>query len=146
MTLYFAYGANLDRDAMQDRCPAARDVGVASLSGHRFIIMAAGYATIVPVRTGVVHGLLWDLTAADIATLDAFEEVESGLYRHAILPIRQGRFRKEAMVYVAAEARPGTPQPGYLEAVIVAAERAPLPPLYCDELHAWLPTAELPRP
>ena len=33
MTLYFAYGANMERAAMRKRCPGAAALGVAVLRG-----------------------------------------------------------------------------------------------------------------
>lgn len=142
MPRYFAYGANLDRTAMACRCPSSRVLGTAVLPGYRFIVMAAGYATVVPDAIGAVHGLLWDLAPGDMPALDAFEEVERGLYRRVTLPILHGMTKVEALVYQAAQATPGVAQPGYMEAVIAAAEAAALPRPYRDALRTWLPRVE----
>jgi hypothetical protein len=38
MTLYFAYGSNMDRPAMKRRCPGARALGPATIDGHRYFV------------------------------------------------------------------------------------------------------------
>jgi hypothetical protein len=43
--LYFAYGSNMSRGPMAQRCLTARDAGRAVLRGHRFVIMANGFAS-----------------------------------------------------------------------------------------------------
>lgn len=40
MPLYFAYGSNMDREAMRVRCPNSRALGRARLARHRFFIMS----------------------------------------------------------------------------------------------------------
>lgn len=35
---YFAYGSNMDRAQMSQKCSGAVFVGIAKLAGHRFII------------------------------------------------------------------------------------------------------------
>ena len=47
MTLYFAYGANMERAAMRKRCPAAQPLGPAALRGWRYVI-AQGYGSVAP--------------------------------------------------------------------------------------------------
>ena len=106
---YFAYGSNLGRAQMAHRCPAARATGVAELSGWRFLINARGCATIVPDPECRVHGLVWDLTADCEAALDAYEGVSHGIYTKEVMAVGGS----EALVYLAANTRPGHPRPGY---------------------------------
>ena len=47
MTLYFAYGANMERAAMAKRCPGAQPLGPALLRGWRYVI-AQGYGSVAP--------------------------------------------------------------------------------------------------
>jgi len=140
MTLYFAYGSNMSRAPMRARCPSAREVGVATLGGHRLIITSDGYASVVPEPGGLVHGLLWRLAPRDLAALNAYESLDSGLYRVATLPVRLGARRVPAMIYLARSRTPGLPRPGYLEAVVAAARELDLPPTYVDALARWLPS------
>jgi gamma-glutamylcyclotransferase (GGCT)/AIG2-like uncharacterized protein YtfP len=140
MTLYFAYGSNMCRAPMRARCPSARVVGIATLAGHRFIVTSDGYASVVAAPGGVVHGLLWRLAPRDLAALDAYESLNTGLYRVATLTVRRGARRTAAMVYVGRSRRPGSPRPGYLEAVLDAARELALPAAYIDTLARWLPS------
>ena len=130
---YFAYGANMDRDAMLVRCPAAQLLGTERLAGYRFIIARAGFGGLVPDPAADVYGLLWELTANDVAALDEFEGVREGLYRKATLTVAGG----PALVYVPADYSRGSPQPGYLEAIVAAAQLHGLPPSYVNELSGW---------
>ena len=61
MTLYFAYGANMERDAMRKRCPGATALGIAALRGHRYVI-ARGYGAFARAPGACVFGVLWRLT------------------------------------------------------------------------------------
>jgi gamma-glutamylcyclotransferase (GGCT)/AIG2-like uncharacterized protein YtfP len=140
MTLYFAYGSNMSRATMRARCPSAREVATAALSGYRFIVMVDGYATVVASPGGVVHGLLWRLAPRDLAALNAYEIVGQGLYRMATLPVRLGARRVAALVYVGRSRAPGLPRPGYLETVLDAARELDFPAAYVDALARWLPS------
>ena len=62
--LNFAYGSNMSREPMRQRCPGAQMIGTATLRRHRFIIMANGYASVVPASSSEVHGILWRLPRA----------------------------------------------------------------------------------
>jgi hypothetical protein len=121
MTLHFAYGANMSRAIMRKHAPQAEPIGVAELAGHRFVITADGYASVVPALGQSVHGVLWRLTPRDVVGLDAWENVEAGLYRAHTLPVRRAGRRVPALVYVARPAGAGRPRRGYMELVIAAA-------------------------
>lgn len=137
--LHFAYGANMHHAVMRKHAPNAQALGVASLAGHRFIISADGYASIVPAPGLRVHGLLWRITPRDRVTLDAWENVAGGLYRLATLSVcRDGR-HSPALVYVAREGPVGRPRIGYMDVVIEAARILELPTGYIALLQGWLP-------
>jgi gamma-glutamylcyclotransferase (GGCT)/AIG2-like uncharacterized protein YtfP len=141
MTLYFAYGANMDRAAMARRCPTARPLGPAVLEGYRFIITADGYASVVPTAGAVVHGILWRLTPRDLAALNIFESVDSGLYRRVLMPVRIGGRRVRAMLYRGRGRATGTPRPGYIATLVAAARGWALPSEHVDRLRRWAPGA-----
>jgi hypothetical protein len=132
---YLSYGANLIRADMAQRCPAARELGVATLAGWRFAIGAAGYGTILRDRDASVVGLLWSLTGVCEATLDEFEGIDRGLYRKEILVIAG----EPTLVYVASDPTPGRPRAGYLEPIVAAAEALGFPTDYIERsLRPWL--------
>lgn len=137
--LYFAYGSNMSRGPMRARCRTARETGRAILRGHRFVIMANGYASVVPAPGADVHGVLWKIGPRDLAALDAYENVAAGLYRHAMLPVvREGKTVK-ALVYLGCEAREGRPLPGYIALVVAAARECGLPEAYVAGLARFAP-------
>jgi Gamma-glutamyl cyclotransferase, AIG2-like len=135
--LYFAYGSNMLLPMMRRRCPGARHLGRAVLPGYRFIIMRGGYASVARSPGHSVHGLLWRLTARDVAVLNAYENLDGGLYRGGSLAVVAGRRRLRALVYVGRSRIPGRPRPGYLELVTDAARDAGLPPHYVRSLQRW---------
>ena len=137
MPFYFAYGANLDVAAMAGRCPHARPVGTARLMNFRFFIMRAGVASVRREQAAVVHGLLWSLKLSDVGPLDTFEDVEAGLYTKTVQPVLKAVGSVQAFLYIGHTTEPGLPLPGYLDAVVDAAEAVGLPVAYCRSLRGW---------
>lgn len=140
MTLHFAYGSNMDRAAMARRCPTASAIGLALLEDYRFVITHDGYASVVQAAGDVVHGVLWRLMPRDVAALNAYEGVASGLYARAMLPVRFGEHRVTAMIYLGRGRIAGRPRPGYMEEVVAAACAWDLPAAYLARLARWLPS------
>jgi len=137
MPLYFAYGANMDAAAMALRCPVSRLIGGGHLPGYRFIIMREGYASVVRETGRTVWGVMWELASDDIPALDRYEGVAGGLYTKATLPVRTPDGIRRALIYIGCSTAPGRPRPGYLDAVLAAAQAAQLPPRYIRELASW---------
>lgn len=134
MPLYFAYGSNMDLDAMKARCPASSVIGPARLARHRFVINQDGYATVVCDPKETVHGLLFELALSDVPALDRYEGLGRGLYAKAIQPVLTAEGPRKALVYIGRRALPGLPKPGYLEVVLKAAEAAGLPAPYIGKI------------
>lgn len=129
---YIAYGSNMCPVQMAKRCPAARLLGVAALPGRRFLINRQGFATLVSAPAEQAYGVIWALNAEDERSLDGYEGVADGDYRkEAVILAEHG----EALIYIAADASPGKPLPGYLESILAAA--AALPLAYQAELARW---------
>jgi gamma-glutamylcyclotransferase (GGCT)/AIG2-like uncharacterized protein YtfP len=145
MTLYFAYGANMERAAMRSRCPAATALGPARLRGWRYVI-ASGYGSVAPAPGAEVFGVLWRLTPRDLAALNTFESLDSGLYRRATLTVYLDDRRARALVYVGRPGGRPRPMPGYQERVIAAATTWQLPPRYIEELRRLAPGYRGARP
>jgi AIG2-like family len=140
VTLHFAYGSNMSRSLMGARCPGARALGTATLAGWRFVIGAEGFGSIAPQPGGLVRGVLWRLTARDLAAVNAYESVDCGLYRRRHLPVRHGDRRVSALVYIARRGGEGRPRPGYLRLVVEAARDWELPESYVRSLVRWSPS------
>ena len=135
--LYFAYGANLRRDAFRQLCPGADWLGIGRLEGHRIVIAWHGYANVLPEAASTVWGVLWLVPAAGLPALDAFEQVTDGLYervtRRVVTPAGP---RVETMLYLASRPDLGAPQSGYLDEVIAGAKENRLPATYLRQLAA----------
>jgi hypothetical protein len=79
MSLYFAYGSNLDHAQMRHRCPGAVRVARATMSGYRLAF--TGYsrtwqgpvATIIPEPGALVEGVLYRLAPGELRVLDRYE-------------------------------------------------------------------------
>jgi gamma-glutamylcyclotransferase (GGCT)/AIG2-like uncharacterized protein YtfP len=140
MTLHFAYGSNMSRALMQARCPRAEAIGTATLSGWRFVINPEGFGSIAPHPGERVYGVLWRLSARDLAAVNAYESVDSGLYVRRQLSVRCGAMQATALVYIARRRGEGLPRPGYIPLVVEAAREWQLPEAYIHALARWAPS------
>ena len=139
--LHFAYGSNMSRLLMGARCPGAQALGTATLAGWRFVISREGVASLAPHAGGRVHGVVWRLTARDLAAINAYESVDSGLYLRRRLSVRCGERRLTALVYITGQQGEGRPRPGYIHLVVQAAREWSLPEPYIRSLRRWSPSA-----
>ena len=135
--LHFAYGSNMSVALMRRRCPLARLEGRACLPGYRFVITGSGFASVVPAPGSCVHGLLWRVTPRDVAALNAYENLDGGLYRAVTMGVVSQRRRRAALVYIGCDRVHGRPRPGYLDIVTRAAQEARFPPRYLLCLSRW---------
>jgi hypothetical protein len=135
--LHFAYGSNMSRTLMAARCPAALALGTATLEGWQFMIGAGGHGSIEPRPGGTVHGVLWRVTARDLATINAYEGVDTGVYLRRIVPVRQHGRLYPALVYVVRTQGHGTPRPGYIQVIVEAARDWSLPEPHIRSLGRW---------
>ena len=140
MTLHFAYGSNMSVRDMRARCPGAVVLGVATLTGWRFVINPDGYGSIARAPGGIVYGVLWRLGPRELAAINAYENVAGGLYIRRMLPVLRGGSRETALVYIARRSGEGTPRPGYIELVVAAARDWKLPERYIASLQRWSPS------
>ena len=134
MTLYFAYGSNMDRRQMARRCPGATVLGTITLDGWRFSINQRGVANILPDPAGRLVGLLWSLGAGHEAVLDDYVGVDDGHFVREWLDLPG---HGQALVYIATDSNIGRPRPGYLERILAAAKAEDLPGWYVEELAGW---------
>jgi hypothetical protein len=137
MTLYFAYGSNMQRAAMQARCPGAKAIGPAALQGYKFFIGIDGWGSVKPSPGAIVHGIVWRLTPRDTAALHAYELLHKGLYDVRYLPVRLGARRVRAMIYLLRRRSAGRPKPGYVEMIAASARRWRLPERYIRSVERW---------
>jgi len=138
-TVYFAYGSNMCRGQMARRCPGAHAQGLALLAHHRFIINSRGYASIVPQRQSLVHGVIWHLTDEHVKTLDLYEDVALDLYRKETIVVQSPCLTRSfpAMTYISTHTNQGKPRPPYIRSILEAAHHFSLPEEYRKELESW---------
>ncbi|WP_099023564.1 poly-gamma-glutamate hydrolase family protein [Mycolicibacterium palauense] len=144
--LYFAYGSNLCVEQMGRRCPDALRPRAATLADHDWLINERGVATIEPFPGSLVHGVLWDVSDADLATLDSAEGVPVR-YRRDRMMVHTVDGPLDAWVYIDHRVDAGPPRPGYLERVLSGARHHRLPHHWLEFLGRWDPlTWPRPRP
>lgn len=134
---YFAYGSNMNRAAMMQRCPDARAIGPATLAGYRFFVGVDGWGSVKSSAGDTVHGVLWDLTPRCVAALHAYELLHAGLYDVRHLSVRTSARLMPAMVYLLRRRKSGMPKPGYVEMIASAARAWKLPEAYIRSVERW---------
>jgi hypothetical protein len=125
MTVYFAYGSNMQQSAMQARCPSARAIGPARLDNYKFFIGVDGWGSVKLSPGDAVHGVLWRCTPRDVAALHAYELLHKG--RRNVL----------AMLYLLRRRAKGQPKPGYVEMIAASARGWKLPEPYIRSVERW---------
>ena len=77
---YFAYGSNLNRKQMLERCPDSKPKFVATLPNYKLIFAGwsrkwrGGVATIKRLRGEIVLGAIYDISEQCLRQLDKYEE------------------------------------------------------------------------
>lgn len=110
MKLYFAYGANLNRESMSWRCPRARPVRALYLQDH--CLEFATHATIRYEPGAAVAGALWEITPDCEHSLDQFEGYPVYYDKNWVEVDGQ-----DVMYYAIPNARPNLPGSGYLTTI-----------------------------
>lgn len=133
---YFAYGSNMSWQQMQRRCPSARFVCAARLPDYQFGITRhsrlrdCGTANVFPASGNQVWGIVYEISQADLAILDGFEDG----YRRKILPVYYGVGEEralEVLIYIA-EIEKNVPLPNaeYKRLILEGARHWQLPAAY----------------
>ena len=141
MPYYFAYGSNMAPRQMAVRCPGARPVGPASLTGWRFIITTRGTANIITDVDHQVHGGLWRCEPRHVTALDRWEGVSWRNYRRRYFAVALADGSTcTALSYVSSRTYRGPARADYLlSAVLPGASYFDLPADFINELESWLP-------
>ena len=146
MTLYAAYGPNMDPRKMSERCPHSPLQGTGWLLGWRLTFGGEEYgwdgalATIVEDPLEQVFVAVYDVTDEDVAVLDDWESVATGLYLKTRVRIATMQGEQVAWTYVLDAYEGGLPSASYLGILADAAEAADAP----DRLRGAAAGAPLP--
>ena len=128
LTLYFAYGSNLDLAQMQSRCPSARYFARATLPRHDLVFRGTSahwggaVASLRPSKTRSTSGVLYAMRSADLVGLDYFEGHPRYYRRRLRTVVDERGTRWAAHVYIlpAKLAPVGMPGRKYLEVLALA--------------------------
>jgi gamma-glutamylcyclotransferase (GGCT)/AIG2-like uncharacterized protein YtfP len=139
VSLYAAYGPNMDPRFMSERCPHSPLQGTGWLQGWRLTFGGEEYgwdgslATIVEDPFEQVFAAVYDVTEHDVAALDDWEG-PPGLYRKTRLRVATLSGELLAWAYVLDAYEGGLPSASYLGVMADAAEAAGAPDDYVAAL------------
>jgi hypothetical protein len=143
MTLYAAYGSNLDPRQMLQRAPHSPHLGTGWLRGWRLtfggeeIGWEGAIATLAEDMLSSVFVSIYDLTKDDENNLDEWEGVNTNLYSKIRVRVDMLSGTQLCYVYVLNSFEGGKPSQRYLEIMINAAAEAGAPLDYIAELKSW---------
>nr|WP_221634034.1 gamma-glutamylcyclotransferase [Nocardioides luti] len=140
VTLYAAYGTNLDPARMSERCPHSPLRTTGWLQGWRLTFGGEEHgwdgalSTIVEDPIDQVFVAVYDITREDESNLDGWEAADLGLYRKT--KVRVATMNGEIVVwtYVLDAYEGGLPSASYLGVLADAAEAADAPVDYVAAL------------
>lgn len=133
--LSFAYGSTMDWDQMRSRCPGAGFRGVAELRNHPLAFTRRSrpggwwVADDVPAQGESVWGVVYDIPAQDISSLDKAEGYQPGRLKTADV-------REEQPVYLIGHGEKPLPA-----AICIATkeQNPPLPNQTCKDFYLKAP-------
>jgi gamma-glutamylcyclotransferase len=121
---YFAYGSNLNRKQMVDRCPGSKPLFSAMLPNYRLIFTGwsrqwkGGIASIKPVKGEKVLGAVYDISETNLRQLDGSEGFPAS-YNHLKITVwTDDGDPVEAITYIKTEqSQESKPSPEYLKSI-----------------------------
>lgn len=117
---YFAYGANMDVETLQERGVAFEFVCVGKVRNKRLVFHmpgddGTGKADLMDDRGSHAHGVVYDVPEESLAGLDVYEGVERGRYRRGEVLVQTNRGELPCTVYRAVRFKSGLkPSEDYL--------------------------------
>jgi len=141
--LYFAFGSNLLREQLRNRCPDGQYLGVAKLPNYQ--VFFSGYsqnekgalASIHPLPGNYVWGAMYELSNEDFAKLDRIEGANQSPPRNnkkLVQCITEDGQVIRAMTYVVRENRPAKPSQAYLDKIVKGAKELELEDNYIESI------------
>jgi cation transport regulator ChaC len=105
---YFAYGSNLNRKQMRERCPDSKPMFVATLHNYKLVFVGwsrqwrGGVATIKSFRGDRVLGAIYEVSEKDLRRLDKYEGYPDNYNRLKVKVNDEGSEPIEAVTYIKA--------------------------------------------
>ena len=100
---YFAYGSNLSRQQMKERCPDSKPLFTATLPNYKLVISGwsrkwmGGTATILRSNGDKIRGGVYEVSEADLRKLDRHE---TGYARQNVTVFDEDSQAHEVVTYV----------------------------------------------
>jgi gamma-glutamylcyclotransferase (GGCT)/AIG2-like uncharacterized protein YtfP len=140
VTLYAAYGTNLDPVRMSERCPHSPLQTTGWVLGWRLTFGGEEHGwdgalpTLVEDPLEQVFVAVYDVTSRDAAALDQWEQADTGLYRKTHVRVSTLSGEVVAWAYVLDAYEGGLPSAYHLGMLADAAEAADAPVDYVAAL------------
>ena len=142
MTLYAAFGSNMDPRRMSARCPHSPLRSTGWLVGWRLTFGGEEHgwdgalATVVEDPLQQVFVAIYDVTEEDEQHLDVLESADTGLYHKTKVRVATLTGEQLAWTYVLDAYEGGLPSASYLGILAEAAQAADAPEDYVADLRA----------
>ena len=121
---YFAYGSNLNKKQMRERCPESKPVFIATLHNYKLTFVGwsrqwrGGTASIKPFRGERVPGAIYELSDQDLRRLDKYEGYPNAYDRLSVKANNEDGESVEAITYIkAGQADETQPSQEYLSVI-----------------------------
>lgn len=138
---YFAYGANMDKNTILERCPSAEKVGIGVIDNYDIVFnrkgtyRTGGVSSIEPTLNGKVFGIIYSITESDLFELDSMEDPSAYLREEKQIKVfREQSKSYPCQLYLAFRQQNLEPDKEYLDLLIKASETENLPNWYIKRL------------
>jgi len=127
---YFAYGSNLSKKQMNERCPDNKVYQIAVLKNYRLEFSRyssgrkGGVLSIIPNKTDEVRGVVYSISGIDMINLNKNEGVSSKCYYPEIVQVELKNGSKVcALTYIAFREKDHVPPAAdYLQLIVEGAK------------------------
>ena len=105
---YFAYGSNLSRKQMKERCPDSKPMFVVSLRNYKLVFVGwlrqwrGGVASIRSFRGEMILGAIYEVSERDLRRLDKYEGYPEAYTRVNVKVTNGFGNQIEAVTYIKA--------------------------------------------
>ncbi len=121
---YFAYGSNLNRKQMLERCPDSKPEFIAALPNYKLVFVGwsrqwrGGIASIKHFRGERVHGAIYEVSDRDLRRLDSYEGYPRNTNRLNVMVFNEDGEPIQAVPYIkAGQSEETQPSPEYLSVI-----------------------------
>lgn len=121
---YFAYGSNLNRKQMLERCPDSKPQFTATLPNYKLVFVGwsrkwrGGVASIRPFRGEKVPGAIYEISDRDLKRLDNYEGYPANYNRMNVTVFNEDGEAVPVMTYIkAGQSEETRPTPEYLSII-----------------------------